>query len=98
VGRVASLLLGCAGRLGHLVEGAPLACARITHDEIAAMTGSVREVVQRALKELERAGAIRLERTRIHILDPEVLEVWMDPERRVAAGKPNRSFSSSSAT
>ncbi len=29
------------------------------------MVGSVREVVQRALKDLERDGAIALERTRI---------------------------------
>jgi CRP/FNR family transcriptional regulator len=87
VGRVASLLLGCAGREGHLVEGAPLACTRITHEEIAAMTGSVREVVQRALKELERAGAIRLERARIRILDPELLEAWIDPDQRQPTGK-----------
>jgi len=84
-GRVASLLLGCAGRHDHLVDAAPEACSRITHEEIAAMTGSVREVVQRALKELERAGAIRLERARIHILDPEMLESWSDPEQRAAA-------------
>jgi CRP/FNR family transcriptional regulator len=73
---VASLLLGCVGRHEHIVEGAPEACARITHEKIAAMVGSVREVVQRALKELERAGAIRLERARIHILDLDTLSRW----------------------
>lgn len=71
--RVAGLLLGCVGRHEHMIEGASEACARITHQEIAAMIGSVREVVQRALKELERAGAIRLERARICILDADML-------------------------
>jgi CRP-like cAMP-binding protein len=82
VARVARLLLGCAGRHEHIVEGAPEACARITHEEIAAMVGSVREVVQRALKELERAGAIRLERARIHILDLDALSRWSNLDER----------------
>jgi CRP/FNR family transcriptional regulator len=56
------------------VEGAAEACARITHQEIATMIGSAREVVQRALKELERAGAVKLERARIEILDLNTLE------------------------
>ena len=57
---------------------APAACARLTQHQLAAMTGSVREVVQRALKILEKDGAIRLERARIIILDPSVLERWTD--------------------
>lgn len=61
--RVARLLLGCMGQHPHIVEQAPDACAHITHQEIASMVGSVREVVQRALKALERDGAIALERT-----------------------------------
>lgn len=72
--RVARLLLGCVGRRTHIVEQAPDACAHITHQEIASMVGSVREVVQRALKELERDGAIALERTRIRIRDQAKLE------------------------
>ena len=72
--RVARLLLGCAGRRNHMVEGAPDACARITHQEIATMIGSVREVAQRSLKELERAGAIKLGRARINIVDADILE------------------------
>ncbi len=74
--RVARLLLGCMGRHEHIVEQAPDACARITHQEIASMVGSVREVVQRALKDLERDGAIALERTRIRIRDQSKLEHW----------------------
>jgi CRP/FNR family transcriptional regulator len=74
--RVARLLLGCMGRHEHIVEHAPDACERITHQEIASMVGSVREVVQRALKELERDGAIALERTRLRIRDQSKLEKW----------------------
>jgi CRP/FNR family transcriptional regulator len=74
--RVARLLLGCMGQHEHIVEQAPDACARITHQEIASMVGSVREVVQRVLKDLERDGAIVLERTRIRIRDQSKLEQW----------------------
>jgi len=74
--RVARLLLGCLGKHQHIVEHAPNACARITHQEIAAMVGSVREVAQRALKELERDGAIALERSRIDVLDEDKLKKW----------------------
>ena len=74
--RVARLLLGCIGQHDHIVEKAGFACARITHQEIAAMVGSVREVVQRALKELERDGAVTLTRTHIDIRDPRKLERW----------------------
>ena len=76
--RVARLLLGCMGRHDHVVEKAESACARITQQEIASMVGSVREVVQRALKELERDGAISLERTRVDIRDAAKLERWAE--------------------
>lgn len=78
--RVARLLLGCIGHQDHIVEKADFACAHITHHEIATMIGSVREVAQRALKELERDGAIALERTRIDIRDPRKLERWANVE------------------
>src|SRR5450759_5008892 len=78
--RVARLLLGCIGHHDHIVEKAAFACARITHQEIAAMVGSVREVVQRALKELERDGAVTLTRTHIDIRDPAKLERWAHTE------------------
>jgi CRP-like cAMP-binding protein len=74
--RTARLLLGCVGRQEHIVEHAHHACAHITHQEIATMVGSVREVVQRALKQLERDGAIAVERARIEVLDAAKLERW----------------------
>jgi CRP-like cAMP-binding protein len=74
--RVARLLVGCLGKHEHIIEHAPNACERITHQEIAAMVGSVREVVQRVLKELERDGAVTLERSRIRVLDEKKLKKW----------------------
>lgn len=78
VARVAKLLLDCTRGHQTVVEDAGGACARLTQHQIAAMTGSVREVVQRALKALERDGAIRLERARVVILDPRALERWSE--------------------
>ena len=78
VARVAKLLLDCSQGHQTLVEGAGGACARLTQQEIAGMTGSVREVVQRALKALEREGAIKLERARVRILDANTLQRWSE--------------------
>jgi CRP/FNR family transcriptional regulator len=50
-----------------------------TQEQLAARLGTVREVVARSLKELERSGAIRIEERRIHIADPRVLEEWTQP-------------------
>jgi len=47
---------------------------RLTQQEMAAMAGTVREVVARSLKALEEEGAISLERHRIRITDKETLE------------------------
>jgi CRP-like cAMP-binding protein len=52
---------------------------RITQELLAAMAGSRREVVGRALKALSQENAIRLERGRIHVTDRHALEhlAWM---------------------
>jgi CRP/FNR family cyclic AMP-dependent transcriptional regulator len=47
---------------------------RMTQQEMAAQLGTVREVVGRALAELEREGLIRMERHRIVIVDRSGLE------------------------
>jgi len=47
---------------------------RLTQQEMAAMAGTVREVVARSLKALEEEGVISLERHRIRITDKETLE------------------------
>ena len=51
-----------------------------TQEQLAARLGTVREVVARSLKELERSGAIRIEDRKIHIADPVVLQQWTQPE------------------
>ncbi|HYL81373.1 MAG TPA: Crp/Fnr family transcriptional regulator [Candidatus Acidoferrum sp.] len=78
--RVAKLLLDCTRGDQTLVEDGAGACARLTQHQIAAMTGSVCEVVQRALKALEEDGALRLERARVVVLDPKTLERWSEAE------------------
>jgi len=65
-GRVAKILLEQAGN-----GKGPR--PRLTQQEMAAMAGTVREVVGRALKALEEEGAIRLDRHRIIITDKEAL-------------------------
>lgn len=50
-----------------------------TQEQLAAQLGTVREVVARSLKELERSGAIRIEDRRIHIADDDVLRQWTQP-------------------
>lgn len=83
--RVARILMDWAGGRTSLVEGAEEGCVRLTQTQLAAMTGSVREVVQRALKALERDGAIRLARARICVLDMPSLQRWSE-SGIVAAG------------
>jgi CRP-like cAMP-binding protein len=52
---------------------------RLTQELLAAMAGSRREVVGRALKALSQEGAVRLERGKIHVRDRAALErlAWM---------------------
>lgn len=50
---------------------------RLTQQEIAAMAGTAREMVGRALKELEEAGAIRSEHGRITVLSRERLRLLL---------------------
>jgi CRP/FNR family transcriptional regulator len=76
VSRVAALLLEHARGRGSLLEDSARLSVRMTHHELAAMVGSVREVVQRALKLLELEGAVKLQRGRIHIADSVALQRW----------------------
>ena len=78
VGRVARLLVDRGRGAQTLIEESPSSSPEYKQDEIAAMVGSVREVVQRALKTLEHAGLIQMARGRIQIIDLEALEGWSD--------------------
>jgi len=71
IGRVAKILLEHIG--GEMGRGPGL-----TQQEMAAMAGTAREVVGRSLKELEEAGAIKLDRHRIIIRDKEALQKIME--------------------
>jgi CRP-like cAMP-binding protein len=79
VQRVYSLsFLSVTARVAHFLARQteperPLSRRRWTQEEIAAEVGTVREMVGRALRQLSDEGLIRLERHRIHILDPEGL-------------------------
>lgn len=50
-----------------------------TQEQLAARLGTVREVVARSLKEMERSGAIKLEDRRIQIVDREIFDQWVQP-------------------
>ena len=68
-------------RLARLISELPADEARPhwTQEQLAAKLGTVREVVARSLKELERSGAIRIEDRRIHIADQNALSQWTQP-------------------
>ena len=68
VSRLAKMLLDLA-----VAEGGQSPIARLTQDEMAAIVGSVRDVVGRALRALEKANAIKIEGQLIVVIDPETL-------------------------
>lgn len=69
-------------RLARLISSLPVddldsgAPAHWTQEQLAARLGTVREVVARSLRELERTGAIHTHNRRITVADPRVLEQW----------------------
>jgi CRP-like cAMP-binding protein len=68
-------------RLARLISELPAEESRPpwTQEQLAAQLGTVREVVARSLKELERSGAIRIEDRRIYIADEDILQEWSQP-------------------
>jgi CRP/FNR family transcriptional regulator len=67
IGRIAKILLQYAGSGTETGQ-------RLTQQEMAAMAGTVREVVGRSLKVLEQEGAIKLDHHRIIVADREALK------------------------
>jgi len=67
-------------RLARLINNLPKEAlsgennTRLTQDQLAARLGSVREVIARSLRELERNGVIHIENRRIYIDDQKKLE------------------------
>lgn len=68
-------------RLARLINEMPVeeTQSHWTQEQLAGRLGTVREVVARSLKELEKSGAIRIEDRRIHIEDGDVLRQWTQP-------------------
>ena len=63
-GRIAHTLLGIANA-GNGIQGkGVVTIERLTHEEIAAMIGSSREVVSRALKKMAQEGYVKIEKER----------------------------------
>jgi len=80
VGRVSEMAFyQVSHRLARLIYEMPTETPRMnwTQEQLAARLGTVREVVARSLKELERSGAIRMEDRRIHIEDQDALRTWL---------------------
>jgi CRP/FNR family transcriptional regulator len=59
---------------GEQLRGEP--SHRVTQDEMAARIGTVREVVARSLRKLERSGAINVNYGKITIINRDVLREW----------------------
>ncbi|MBI5047464.1 MAG: Crp/Fnr family transcriptional regulator [Deltaproteobacteria bacterium] len=68
-GRIAHTLLGIANASDDIQEKGDVTIERLTHEEIAAMIGSSREVVSRALKKMVEEGYVKVEKKRfiLHI-------------------------------
>jgi CRP-like cAMP-binding protein len=81
VGKVAELsFYTVTARLARLLREIPetqlAGSTRMTQDDMAARIGTVREVVARSLKELEKVGAIDIQRGKITIINRDKLIDW----------------------
>ncbi|HYK98449.1 MAG TPA: cyclic nucleotide-binding domain-containing protein [Candidatus Acidoferrales bacterium] len=72
-GRLAHKLLQLADRHGEKVASGVRITARVPQGELAAMVGSSRENVNRALGRFVASGAVAIDRGSITILDPDAL-------------------------
>jgi CRP/FNR family transcriptional regulator len=63
--------------IGEMSEEKPI--PHWTQEQLAARLGTVREVVSRSLRELERSGAIKIEDRKIQIADGEIFRQWSQP-------------------
>ena len=68
--RLARHLEASAAASGAPVSAGSVVDLRLTQEQLASRLGTVRELVSRALAQLERAGAIKRRRARIVIRDP----------------------------
>lgn len=76
--RVAAELLELSDSALATVSEDGVATVRLTHDELAAAVGSVRETVTKVIGELVRAGALKAGYAKLTILDPARLSEISD--------------------
>ncbi len=72
-GRLARVLLQLGAQRGQPGADGALLCPRLRQAELAQMVGATRESVNKWLRRLERAGAVRRLKDRITLLDVERL-------------------------
>jgi CRP-like cAMP-binding protein len=77
--RLARLLLGELNKAPAAKPGTPVSVS-MTHIQMAARVGSVREVVSRALGRLQQDGLIKAENRKITILNAQALSDYADNE------------------
>lgn len=75
-GRLASTLLNLAEEYGEKKGEGVTIVLSLSQQEIANLIGTSRETVARILSELRRLGAIKVEKQRITIVQPELLKDW----------------------
>jgi CRP/FNR family cyclic AMP-dependent transcriptional regulator len=73
--RLASLILHLIELEGVVTRTGTKIPTRYTHEQLAAMIGARRETVTKAFTRLQEIGAVELKRRRIHVRDPEALEL-----------------------
>jgi CRP/FNR family transcriptional regulator, cyclic AMP receptor protein len=76
--RLARLLLRYLGQRGGVASLGPSLIDGLSNDELAAMIGSVRVVVNRLLGQLRRASIVRSEHGRLRVLDLQRLAAQAD--------------------
>ena len=76
--RVAKILLGEALARGRRTDGTIAFRQHLTHVQLAARIGTVREVVTRALTRLQNQGLIRLDGKNIILLDEKALRQYAE--------------------
>jgi len=77
-GRLAQRLLDLAERHGERVPDGIAVDLQLSRQELGNLIGASRETTTRLLQQFQREKLIRLEGSRVTILDPEALRAWGD--------------------
>jgi CRP/FNR family cyclic AMP-dependent transcriptional regulator len=77
VGRLAGILLDLAKRHGKKTDGGTLIDMELSHQEVADMAGTAREMVTRVLNRFIRTGCLKLDGKSFILTDAEKLQEWV---------------------